>query len=220
MSARARWIRLGLVEPLELRAAYTGLAEAQPRRAAPILLWAQAKFDTLIGLARAEEHHYVLALIVPRHLAPGRRARWRAWALAPVIAAYRQFGLRAYQRGEEIWLDGRRIAQSGAGAIGECVVAASSLLDAFPAPRGDAGRAARAGEFRAWLREGTALARSEWTGRGEPPAQRQLEAVLRGRFEAQHGWQFETSWPTAAERAAIRGARAALAGQRAEAIAS
>ncbi len=181
MIARARWIPLGLAEPLELRAAYTGLAEAQHRGAAPILLWAQAKFDILLGLARARERHYVLALIVPRHLAPGRRARWRAWALAPVLAAYRQFGLHAYLSGEEIRLGGRRIAESGAGVIGECVVAASGVLAAFP--------------------------------------RRELEAVLCARVEAQHGWQFETSWPTAAERAAILGARAALAVPRAEAIA-
>ena len=37
---------------------------------------------------------------------------------------------------------------------------------------------------------------------------RHLELVLRLRFEAQHGWEFENAWPMAAEQAAIREARA------------
>ncbi len=40
-----------------------------------------------------------------------------------------------------------------------------------------------------------------WTGRG-------LEQAFRGRIEAQHGWEFDTGWPSAAERLAIAGARA------------
>jgi hypothetical protein len=39
-------------------------------------------------------------------------------------------------------------------------------------------------------------------------AERELEAAFRERIEAQHGWEFENSWPTAAERAAIAGALA------------
>lgn len=40
--------------------------------------------------------------------------------------------------------------------------------------------------------------------------ERDLELVLRLRFEAQHGWEFETAWPTAAEQAAIADARRAV----------
>jgi hypothetical protein len=35
------------------------------------------------------------------------------------------------------------------------------------------------------------------------PAHRDFMDVLRGRIEAQRGWQFDNSWPSAAERAAI-----------------
>jgi len=38
--------------------------------------------------------------------------------------------------------------------------------------------------------------------------ERGLEAAFRGRLEAQHGWQFDNGWPTAAERAAIAAAQA------------
>jgi hypothetical protein len=38
--------------------------------------------------------------------------------------------------------------------------------------------------------------------------ERVIEAALRARLEAQHGWQFDHSWASAAERAAIAGASA------------
>lgn len=40
------------------------------------------------------------------------------------------------------------------------------------------------------------------------PAESYLEGLFRARIEAQHGWQFDSSWPTATELAAILAARA------------
>lgn len=117
----ARWIRLGAVEPHEFKLLYTRLAAAQPKSAAPALLWAQA------------ETQYLFALIAPRKFAPGRATRWFSWALAPAIATYRQFGLAAYLEDEAMWLHGRRIADSSVRTIGECAVVASSFLLQFPA---------------------------------------------------------------------------------------
>lgn len=37
------------------------------------------------------------------------------------------------------------------------------------------------------------------------PAEPYLEALFRACVEAQHGWQFETSWPSREERAALEG---------------
>jgi hypothetical protein len=42
-----------------------------------------------------------------------------------------------------------------------------------------------------------------------PWLERDLEMILRLRFEAQHGWEFENCWPTAAERTAIADATVA-----------
>jgi hypothetical protein len=39
-----------------------------------------------------------------------------------------------------------------------------------------------------------------------------VEEAFRGRIEAQHGWQFDHSWPSTAERAAMGGALAAQVG--------
>ncbi len=234
MTAVARWIRLGLAEPLELHASYTGLATAQASDAAPILLWAQAKTPLCLGqsqnlaeldprvavpvarrplgggLVWVEEFQCVFVLIAPRRFAPGRPARWFPWALSPAIATYRAFGLPAYLNEQDIWLQGRKIGGSGAATIGECAVIASSFLLRFPVERFASSVASPSSEFRSWLREGLALAMTEWADHGALPAERDLEEAFRSRLEAQHGWQFEHSWPTAAELVAIGEARADL----------
>ena len=147
----ARWIRLGAIEPLDFESLYARLAAAESQRAAPVLLWAQARTQ------------YLFALIAPRRLMPGRAARWLSWGLAPAVATYRQFGLAAYLEGEAIWLHGRRIGDSSVRPIGECAVVASSFLLRFPPA-------------------------------GAPMPSRELEEAFRLRLEAQHGWQFDTSW--------------------------
>jgi lipoate-protein ligase A len=235
MTQRARWIRLGTVQPLEFHATYAGIAAALPANGAPVVLWAQAKTHLCLGqsqglaeiepgalvpavrrplgggLVWADENQYVFVVIAPRRLAPGRPARWYAWALSPAVATYRDFGLRAYLNGPDVWLHGRKIAGSGAATIGECAVVASSFLVRFPAERFAQAVACPSPEFRAWLREGLALAMTEWAAHGEAPPERSLEAAFRARVEAQHGWQFESAWPEAAEQAAIAEARAELA---------
>jgi lipoate-protein ligase A len=231
----ARWIRLGRVEPLELHATYAGLAAAQPADGAPILLWARAKSRLCLGqsqgsaeletsgsipvvrsalggqLVWVDADQYVFVLVAPRRDAPGRPARWFSWALAPVVATYRQFGLPAYLSGSDVWLNGRRIAGSGAASIGACAVVASSFLPRFPLEAFADPVAHPSPGFRAWLREGLSLTTAEWAEHGALPAERALEDVFRARLEAQYGWHFEHAWPNEAEAAAIGEARAALA---------
>ncbi len=158
----ARWIRLASTAA-DFDAACAGLAAAQAERSAPILLWGETAAS------------YRFALIAPQRLAPGRRMRWLAWGLAPAVAAYRQFGVPAYLNDNDLWLHGRRIAQSVVEAVGECVVIASSFLVQFPAKCVATPSAA-------------------------------LEQAFRLRLEAQHGWQFEHSWPSGAERPALAAA--------------
>ena len=153
----ARWIRLGAIEPFDFRAAYSALAAAQSPLARPILLWGQG------------DGQYLFALIAPRKYAPGRVTRWVSWALAPAIAAYRQFGLPAYLDGESICLHGQKVATATIASIGECAVVASGFLRRFPA-------------------------------KCIPTPSAEMEEAFRLRLEAQHGWQFDHSWPTAPER--------------------
>ena len=110
MAVPARWIRLEARDERDFRAACDGFARAQRARSAPAVLWARD-----IGLA----------LVVPVKFAPGRPQRWRAWGLAPLVAAFRQAGLRAYLEDDGLWLGGRRIASGEARAEGGCVVIAA-----------------------------------------------------------------------------------------------
>ncbi|HEY8068424.1 MAG TPA: hypothetical protein VIF38_05975 [Burkholderiales bacterium] len=135
MGNAARWMRLGPIGPQAWLASCAGMASDRTPGAAPVVLWAQATAPVVSDLVRIEEHHYAYALIVPLRLAPGRRARWRAWGLTPALAAYRQFGLPAYLDGDAICLDGRRIAESGAREMGGCAVIASSFLPQSPQAR-------------------------------------------------------------------------------------
>jgi hypothetical protein len=116
---KARWIRLGVIEQTQFDTAYAAIAAAQPREAAPVLLWAE------------EAARYPFALIVPLKFAPGRVQRWLSWGLAAAVATYRQFGVPAYLD-DELFLHGRDIAQSRVLALGECAVIASSFLMRFP----------------------------------------------------------------------------------------
>ena len=155
---KARWIRLGAVAQQEFDAAYTAIAAAQPRDAAPVLLWSE------------EAARYPFALIVPLKFAPGRRERWRSWGLAAAVATYRQFDVPAYLD-REVYLHGRDIAQSRVALLGECALIASSFLMRFP-------------------------------GRCVATPSSELEQAFRLRLEAQHGWEFDHSWPTELECAA------------------
>ena len=177
MSFAARWIRSAPLGPYDLNAACTGLALAQGARAAPVVFWARVSAPVLGEPCDIEENHFAFALIAPLRLAPGRRSRWRAWALAPALAAYRHFGVHAYLDDAAICLSGGRIAGCGAQAIGACAVVVSSFL-----PR-------RPGSLADWV-------------------ERDLEGAFRTRIEAQHGWQFENSWPSKIERLAIADALA------------
>lgn len=192
MARRARWIRLGCVDERQLQAACGGFAAARVREAAPIVLW-----------ACAGEGKYGYAVIAPANVAPGRPVRWIPWALTPAVAAYRDFGLRAYLDGADLCLHGRRIGNGLADVIGECVVITSSLDVVASSPE----LSASAPDFRAWLREGLGISVTQWGSAGDAPAERAFEAALRARIEAQHGWQFESSWPDESERRAIWAAR-------------
>lgn len=148
----ARWIRMEQDCPASLRAAVGGFARAQAARAAPALLWAPAG-----------EGCIACALVAPLKFVPGRTRRWGAWALAPLIASYRLFGLRAYFDADAVYLSGSRVASCESASLGECAVVSASFQ----------------------------------------PAHRDFMDAFRGRIEAQRGWQFDNSWPSAGERAAI-----------------
>src|SRR5512139_3736677 len=127
MTLAARWIRLDAEDPAALRAAAAGFALAQAARAAPAMLW-----------SRTRDGCFAFALVVPRMHAPGRTRRWNSWALAPLVATCRQFGLRAYDEGGSLCMSGRVVAECEAAEVGRCAVVGTGMpleLCGLPAER-------------------------------------------------------------------------------------
>ena len=116
MAIAARWIRLHPPGMAALHAACAGFARAQSPEAAPAALW-----------ARCGDDRHALAVVAPLKFLPGRSTRWRAWALAPLVAAYRQSGLSAYADAERICLSGQAISGVEASTVGACAVAVADF---------------------------------------------------------------------------------------------
>jgi len=192
MDHPARWIRLDPEGVSGLVAVCRGYARAQEGRDAPVCLWGRVTEPVRLdeGLW-AEAGQYVFALLVPRLRAPGRTDRWLSWGLSPVVSALRRIGAHAYLDGQSVCLHGERV---GGGCVLE-MDGCAAILGTFPAaPPGPAGQGALL-EFDPWLaalnREGGA---------------RQVLAAFRSALEQQHGWQFDTAWPSDAELSAITSA--------------
>jgi hypothetical protein len=111
MAFASRWIRLHLRDSTAMRGACEGFARAQGPLAAPAALW-----------TGAEGERHAFAVVAPFKFLPGRSLRWRAWALSPLVATYRQHGLSAYTDADRICLSGRPISGVEAAAVGACSV--------------------------------------------------------------------------------------------------
>jgi hypothetical protein len=107
MSVAARWIRLQLRGIAAMPAVCAAFARVQARDAAPAALW-----------AGSEGEPHAFAIVAPLKYLPGRSTRWRSWALAPLVATYRQCGLSAYYDADRICLRGQPISGVEASSVG------------------------------------------------------------------------------------------------------
>lgn len=192
MGQPARWIRLDPEGVSAVLAVCRGFARSPDSAGIPVCVWGRATSpERLDDGLWAEPGEFVFALLVPLRLVPGRRDRWVSWGLSPLVAALRRFGAHAYLDGGAICLHGRRI---GGGSARE-IDGSAAILGVFPGepprPAEEAGRG-KLLEFDPWL---SALNRA---GRAS-----QLLGAFRSGLEVQHGWQFDTGWPSDAERLAI-----------------
>lgn len=192
MSRPARWIRLDTRGVAGVSAACRGFARTLEQGAAPVCLWGRAAEPVWLddGLW-AEPGEFVFAIIVARHRAP-RASRWLAWGLSPVVAALRRFGAHAYLDGQDIRMYGTRIAGGRAREIEGCAVVMGTFPADPPIEPPESGERGRLLEIDPWLdalnREGRA---------------RQMLAAFRSAVEVQHGWEFDTGWPSDTERSAL-----------------
>ncbi len=192
MDQGARWIRLDPDGVSGVVAVCRGFARSTGGPADPVCFWGRATASAWLddGLW-AEPGEFVFALLVPVSKVPGRRDRWLSWGLSPLVAAFRRFGAHAYLDGDALCLHGRRIGGGSAREIDGFAVILGVFPGEPPRPAEEAERG-KLLEFDPWL---SALNRE---GRA-----RQLLAAFRTALEAQHGWQFDTGWPSEAELSAI-----------------
>jgi len=218
---------VGRLAPQHLHATYAGVAQAAAADSAPVLLWANSPAHLCLGQSQSaarelvseiavpvvrrplgggtvwvDEGQQVYVFIVPLRHAPRRPAAWSVWALQPALATYRAFGLAVEQRGDDLWLGGRKIAGSGSATIGGCAVLASSFLMHFPHQR-FAECIAGSREFRSWLEAGLAATLTAWAEHATIPAVHVLQAVFRDAVARTLGWQLLPATLAGAECAAI-----------------
>jgi len=150
------------------------MAPADFEAACEQLAQAQApRARPIVAWAQAQDA-YLFAVIAPRRVAPGRPTRWLSWGLAPAVATYRQFGVPAYFHG-----DGDGIALHGRR------IAAATLREI--------GECVVVGA--------SFLARFPDACLATPSSE--LEEAFRLRLAAQHGWEFDHSWPSELERTTL-----------------
>lgn len=192
MDQPARWIRLDPDGVSGLVGVCRGFARSPGGSGDPVCFWGRAEAAARLddGLW-AEPGEFVFALLVPVRLAPGRRDRWLAWGLSPLVAALRRFGAHAYLDGDAVCLHGRRI---GGGSARE-IDGRAAIFGVFP---GEPPRPAEEAERGKLLEIDPWLSALNREGRA-----RHLLAAFRNALEVQHGWQFDTAWPSEAELTSI-----------------
>lgn len=242
----ARWIDLGDLAPLDLHAAYIGIASAQDPEAAPIVLWgrsatphlslgasqnAEVELDLAVceaqglpwirrplggGTVLVDDRQFSFFVILPRGHAPGRPAL-RPHEIFPLLApamleTFQAFGLVAGTQGNhDFWVNGRKIAGTGAGMIGACQVFTSSFMLDFDAELFTQLVAVPAEGFRQWLLEGLSGTMTSWRQEGVVPDPVSLAAAFQQALMRTLGWEFKASEIRPLERDVIAEARATLA---------
>lgn len=221
---RARFIDTGVLPPALFHATYTGIAHAMARDAEPVVMWGGSTPHVSLGQSQyrnaelapeldvpvvtrplgggavwLDESQSCFVLIAPLALAPVRPAEWYPWGLAPALETFQRFGLGVVRREQDLWLDGRKIAGSGAATIGRAAVLASSFLLRFPAESFARCIASPSPAFRRWLLGGLKQAMTDWQSHQPPPVQETLRLAFRDAVLCKLGWQLSDSVLSAAE---------------------
>lgn len=160
------------------------------------------------GTVLVDDRQFSFFVILPRSYATGRPAL-RPHEIFPLLApamleTFQAFDLAAGTQGNhDFWVNGRKIAGTGAGMIGNCQVFTSSFMLDFDAERFTQLVAAPSAGFRQWLLEGLSGTMTSWHQEGVVPDPVSLAGVFQQALMRTLGWRLETSEICRQERDAI-----------------
>lgn len=208
----ARWIEVGATTPQRFHDLYRDAAAAQPRGAEPIIFWGKPQPHICLGAhqSRAAEldpacpysiaqrplgggtvwldaRQYCFIMVVP---APtwGAPAAWFNRGLAPLIDTYRTFGLYVEQRGRDVWLQGKKIAGSGAATIGSSAVLGSSFMLDFDGHSFAEAIKCPSCQYRLMLRKALTGAMTSWQEHALAPPESEIRTAFRKHICGRLGW--------------------------------
>jgi lipoate-protein ligase A len=231
---RARWLDLGCTDPWTFHSTYAGVAAARSDDPLPTVVWGRVAPHVCLGQSQGmcelasllevpvvrrplgggtvwvDEQQLSYALVAPLASVPPRHVDWYEWALGPAVATFRRFGLAVERHAEDLWLEGRKIAGSGAATIGRSAVVASSFLMRFPRARFARAIAAASPRFRTRLLEALDLAMTDWSEHAPAPAGARVKAAFEADVAGKLEWHLQRGGVSVAEADEIRDWRAEL----------
>ena len=149
-----------------------------------------------------DRHQACVVLVAPRDFFPARPDAWYAHALAPMLQVYHEMGWAASLVQQDVWLDAKKLAGSGAASIGVAGLVGSSFLLKFPALEFAQLIDAPSATFRLWLNDALQAAITSWSDHAAMPDLAWLSLVYRRAAAGLFGWRWEQALLRDDERAA------------------
>ncbi len=151
-----------------------------------------------------------VVMVAPRHFFPIRPDAWYAHALAPVLQVYREMNWPVELVRQDVWLDGKKLAGSGAASMAEAGLVGTSFLLKFPAAEFVRLIDTPSDGFRLWLNEALLNSVTSWSEHASVPDPAWLSLVYRRAAAGIFGWRWEQSLLRDDERVAADDYRSEL----------
>lgn len=221
----ARWIEIGATAPQQFHDLYRNAAAAQPLEAEPLIFWGKPKPHICLGAHQSrgaeldpacphpiaqrslgggtvwlDPRQYCFVIVVPA-AGWGPPAAWFDSGLAPMIETFRAFDLSVERHGRDIWLQGRKIAGSGAATIGSSALLGSSFMLDFDARLFADAIACPSRQYRCMLRKALTGALTSWHEHAVPPPESEIRTAFRKHICDRFGWTIYDGELSPSERA-------------------
>ncbi|MEQ1669000.1 MAG: hypothetical protein ABL868_11155 [Sulfuriferula sp.] len=157
-----------------------------------------------------DRNQVCLVLVAPRDFFPQRPQDWYAHTLAPMLQVYAEMGWQASLVGQDVSLNGKKLAGTGAASIGVAGLVGTSFLLKFPIDEFTRLIAVPSDGYRVWLADALRLRVTTWSDHAELPELAWLSLVYRRAAAGIFDWRWEQALLREDERAAREDCRAEL----------